>query len=436
MSSALRAAIPSHMKVRLVATVGLVGWLLAVGFLTLSYSAGETVDPSVAAASDEGFGHLCILCGSRGTADALLNIVLFTPLGALGGVLGLGPVGALLTGASLSTGIEAIQLLQPGRYPTLGDIVWNGAGAAIGTVTIPILRARFGRERTGSRWGGTRVAVLYTVLFAAWTVFAGWLGEPRPTTDRYYGLTTPELALMQPYGGTVISAEIDDVPVPQGGPMPKTGTVVPDLDSDWHLEARLLLGQEPSGVSPVVAVYDGTQREILMLGIHNSTLVVRHRVRADELRFDGPDVRLDGALEPFSPGDEVALTARSEEASLCLGVERTERCGLGTTAGRTWAFLLYLEGPDEPVRRAVDFLWLLVLAAPIGLLAPTRRILVAGTISGLSALLIAPTLTALRPSPAVEFGAVTAGIAVGWGAAKIVEHRLRQRRGSANSPQL
>ena len=78
----------------------------------------------------------CLPCGVRGTSDLLLNIALFIPLGAAlarrGHRRGRIVVGAVL----LSSAIELAQFFIPGRDPTLGDVVANTFGAALGALIV------------------------------------------------------------------------------------------------------------------------------------------------------------------------------------------------------------------------------------------------------------------------------------------------------------
>ena len=75
----------------------------------------------------------CVFCGTQGTADVLLNIALFVPLGAALAWLGIGRVGVLLTGFALSLAIELSQAtLVAGRDPALGDLLANSVGALVG----------------------------------------------------------------------------------------------------------------------------------------------------------------------------------------------------------------------------------------------------------------------------------------------------------------
>jgi VanZ family protein len=70
------------------------------------------------------------------SADLLLNVVLFLPLGFLGrripGLAGGRAARWLVLGGGCSLVIEAMQLFLAGRYPTATDVVANAAGAALG----------------------------------------------------------------------------------------------------------------------------------------------------------------------------------------------------------------------------------------------------------------------------------------------------------------
>ncbi|MFF2620291.1 VanZ family protein [Oerskovia jenensis] len=85
--------------------------------------------------------------------EAASNVVMFVPFGALGLLVlvgarpgvplrrGLGAV--VLAGFVLSLAIELSQLVIPGRYPTVQDVVMNTTGAVVGAVVVAgILGAR------------------------------------------------------------------------------------------------------------------------------------------------------------------------------------------------------------------------------------------------------------------------------------------------------
>src|SRR5688572_27824066 len=101
----------------------------------------------------------CIICGEYGAADAILNVLLFVPLGLGLGLMGMRSGRALLAGMVLSLLIETWQIILPGRDASLGDLITNSTGALLGAVLArrgPILVAPSQRQ---SRW-----------LYAAWAV--------------------------------------------------------------------------------------------------------------------------------------------------------------------------------------------------------------------------------------------------------------------------
>ena len=76
-------------------------------------------------------------------AEALANVLLFIPLGALlpFALRGVPPSVLLLGAATASLAIETTQyLFLPGRVPSLLDVLLNGGGAAIGLVLASDLR--------------------------------------------------------------------------------------------------------------------------------------------------------------------------------------------------------------------------------------------------------------------------------------------------------
>src|SRR3954469_19639810 len=96
--------------------------LAAIGLATLL--------PASGAASGS---HFCLVCGSFGGVDAVLNVLLFVPLGIGLALSGLPAKRALLAMCALSALIETAQLLViPGRDSTIGDLLTNALGGALG----------------------------------------------------------------------------------------------------------------------------------------------------------------------------------------------------------------------------------------------------------------------------------------------------------------
>ena len=349
---------------------------------------------------------LCLFCGSRGTADAILNIVFFMPFGFL-----LAPgasVGRVaLLGLGLSIGIEVAQEILPGRYSTLGDLVWNATGALLGAVVARVLSRELGAGATGSAGWPAGTAVALPILYLAG---AGLLLTPLPTDARYYGQWTADLDFLPIYRGEALAISSQQGVLPDG-PMPPGQDL--RMDGPWFLEARIVKGPAPSGPAPVASIYDEEKREIALLAIHREDLVWREWTLGDLLRFDEPDRRVLEGLAPYAEGDTVRIAASGEGTVRCLAVGEREDCGGGVTPGRTWGLLLFVESPPERYRRILDFGWIATLTVLVGVLGgpPGRTALLAlGTAAGVAAVVGSTRLIA---PPAWQWLGFAAGVGTG-----------------------
>jgi VanZ family protein len=75
----------------------------------------------------------------RSVAEAVANVLLFLPLGALGVLLTRArwAVGGLVL---VSIAIELVQLLLPARTPSARDVALNATGAAVGAAVVLAIR--------------------------------------------------------------------------------------------------------------------------------------------------------------------------------------------------------------------------------------------------------------------------------------------------------
>lgn len=417
-------------------------WLGGVALLTLR---GGRVEPEWLAE----LPRICAICGSRGTADVILNVVLFVPLGLVFGGLRWAVVVALVSGLAVSAGIELLQTLLPGRHPSPADVILNAAGAGLGTALFGLVTARskvagtigeagvIGSVGDLGPAGRTRLSQPMDWLLNGWSwgaaigtcfLVAGILLTPAPTDDDYWGQWMPDLGSMPQYEGTVLSAELNGRAMPSrrlDHERPHRSL----LEGDWRLEGRIIVGPKPRGVSPILSVYDGHEREVLLLGAHRDALVLRQRRLASRLRFDVPDVRISGAFGSWAVGDTTALGARRDDGTICLWVSERRECGLGVTAGRTWGLLLYVEESREPFRRLVDLLWLTGLFLPVGFFAGGPRDLLGGSAIGLGGLLASTVLTPMILGPWWEVTACLAGVALG----RLALVGLRWTKGQAHA---
>lgn len=78
----------------------------------------------------------CWVCGARGVADVIANILLFTPLGVVLSLRMWRAGRSVLFGALLSAAIELAQFRVPGRDPSIGDLLFNTLGTGAGILLV------------------------------------------------------------------------------------------------------------------------------------------------------------------------------------------------------------------------------------------------------------------------------------------------------------
>jgi hypothetical protein len=394
---------PEKNAFRLLLRAGCVAaWALAVAQITLT-SAGMPWGGG----ADDATLQVCLLCGSRGAGDAVLNTVLFLPLGLLLG-LRWRPWVALVAGLALSSCIEVLQLSIHGRHSTVGDIVWNGLGAGLGAVAA--IRIRRWLSPGARRRSAVPVAVGLPVVYL---LLAGWAIAPTGTDARYFGQWTPDLSFMPRYQGTLLEAELDGVPIPRGAPYPDEQDPRAGFAADWDVRARVLVGPAPASVSPVVSIYDEDRQEIFLLGIHGTDLVLRERRAGDAVGLDRLDLRWRGALAGVAQGDTVVLGARRVGGDRCLALDGEALCGLGVTPGSTWGLLLFLEGTGPLERTVLGMAWMGTLWLLVGLLGGEARSVARATGAGALLMLLVTGITPLSAPVPLEWLGMLLGACAG-----------------------
>ncbi len=348
----------------------------------------------------------CIVCGSRGVADALLNMALFFPLGAsLGGRM---VPNRLVLGAALTSSvIELTQLLVPGRDASVGDVLFNTLGAWLGMLAVRSLsRWSYPESRLASR--ASFGAALITVSCFTLT---GYLLQPAFSRRTYFGQWTPILGHLEPYRGRIVSARIGSLELPSRE-LADSERFRALMIGDTTLEVMSVAAPAPSALAPIFSVYDDLQREMILLGADRGHLVYRYRTRAAELRLDQPDLRLPGALADVAPGDTIELS-----------VHRVARGHVLTHAGRAallsfsvgvgWALLMYPEWLSPGTMQLVSVLWIMVLAVPIGFWARRRPESVAALTAVVLAFVLIPPAVGLMTTPPGQWGGLVVGLVIG-----------------------
>ena len=238
----------------------------------------------------------CIVCGQIGTIDILLNVALFLPLGAGLVMLGVPWRRAVLIGAALSLAIETTQYFAiAGRDASLGDLLTNTAGAALGaflaTTWRPVLFP-----------SPSQAAALSAAAAIAWLAQVAVTGAavlPSLPRSVYWGQRAPDLPQFEQFRGELLDASVGDAPFPYLR-----------MRNSAEIRWRLLRGEALSAVvapagptralAPIVSIFDGSQREIALLGQWRADLVFRLRSRAFDFRLRPPAVRLPAVFHGLS----------------------------------------------------------------------------------------------------------------------------------------
>jgi len=392
---------------RHIGTALALGSLLLIGLLTL------IPDPVGAARAAE-TPLWCLVCGSLGGVDVLLNILLFVPLGIGLGLAGFSWRRALVLAGLLSCGIELLQMkVVAGRDASLGDVLTNSIGGGLGA----LLAAHWRRLVMPEPGFARRLTLEWALfLFAVWMGTAAALTPTWPLGTPWYGQWAPELGHLDTFPGRPLLITAGGEPLLPGRPIDQ-GRLEDAIVSSPSLAFRAVLGDAPDGLAPVAAIHDQWRREVILLGQKGDELQFRVRMRATSLRLRNPIAALPGGMAG-APGDTVDAEAALRNGAFELAsrngnVVKTRRIPL--TASWGWTMLLpwnYALGPEVHFLTALWVAGLLAVLAHWAWLAggaarivpPVVAVVILGAI---------PRLAGLPPVHWSEWMAAGVGIALG-----------------------
>ena len=392
--------------------------LVAVLAATLTPSGGEKPDLS-----------LCLVCGERGLADVLVNVILYMPLGAAIALCGWRLPWALAAPALLSLCIEFSQIWIPGRDPSLGDVTFNSLGAALGIATVassalwlrPSPRARL-LLAIGSTLGAL-AALLATSL----------LLQPDLPSSTYFAQWTPDLGHLEWYRGRVLRARLGPRDLPDG-PLAMSDQVRSLLLARAPLRVAARAGPRVPALGSLFSIYDDQQREIALLGPDRDDLVFRYRTRAFAAQLDEPDLRAVDMLRGIARGDSLGTVVRADGRGYCLELNGRAACGLGFTFGSAWALLYYVESFPPWLKTLLDDAWLAGLLIPLGFWVRGRIVGSLLLVAVGAALVAVPPLTGLMPTPAGQLAGAAVGVAIGFGLRRVLITRLESSTQPSSIP--
>jgi hypothetical protein len=357
----------------------------------------------------------CIICGGRGWADAIANLLLYAPLGVAlfwNGRVGLRAVGLAFL---LSACIEFAQTFIPGRDPSLADVTFNTLGTAAGQVAAHLAQ----RWLVPSDSSAARASLAAAALAVGVLAGTGSLLAPAfPSSDLsvWYAPALPEMPW---YHARVLATRLGPLAIHPGLLPQQAGQL---LRSDEPLFVTALAGQRVPALGPLIVFEDGRLNQVYLVGPDRNDLVARYETRAARWDLDQPDIRLRDAFAAIVPGDTLRIGIQRRRADWCLSLNQLERCELGFTAGDAWAMVMYPRHWPPWSHTLLDALWIGGLALPIGLWTRRRvESVVAVTLFG-GALWLVPPFVALLGTPPVEWW----GAALGWGTGLALQSLLRR----------
>ncbi len=357
----------------------------------------------------------CIICGSLGGIDFVLNILLFVPLGMGVAILSGSARKTILAGLVLSLLVEAVQyFFISGRYASVGDVLTNTTGAGLGAWIVGPGVALF-------RCGGSRAvrpALAAGVLASALILATAWLLRPEtpPAPQQVQWMVTRSST--EPFPGVLHAATLDGhgiVAVQQLRPHevvdPSTGTsrldlVISDVRKTTQRRAIILrvAGWRGEGL------YTGQWRDALLFRTHQV---------ANRWRFRPILLKLEGAFDTSVAG-QITVAARSDplgmEISVAPGGVATS---LPRTVGLAWTLVVPWDVAVSPNWWPVNAAWLAGLILPVGFFATRggqgnpgqqRRTGWLALVLVAAVLFLAPRVAGIGPTTILEWSGAGAGI--------------------------
>ncbi len=378
------------------------GWMLVT--VSLATIAALTLYPESETVTSD---WRCIVCGTRGAADVVLNMLLFTPLGAGLALAGVHHRKALAIAVFVSGAVELAQVVIPGRDASMGDLLANSVGSGLGFALVRAARYWLVPTEDLARW----LALGAAFAAAASVVLTGFMLQPQFTDSTYFGQWTPELRHLERYRGTILQATVGTLPV-HSGRLDNTAAIADSLRRGSPVRVRAVAGPPTARASALFSIADAEENTILLFGPRGRDLDYTFRMRAESFRLDRPKLTVPGAMN-VQVGDTIAVAVWREGPAYCLAVNDDRNCGLGFTAGAGWTLLQYVESFAPWSRLGLNVVWISLLLVPFGYwLRPNLSCLLGGAIVVVT-LLFVPSVTGLLKTPMLEWLGAIVGVACG-----------------------
>ena len=344
--------------------------------------------------------------GDAALAELLANIILFIPLGISLTLAGVRPFGVVAIGALLSFCVEFWQQWIPGRDPSVGDVVCNTIGTALGVLLVVAAATWLWAPPRRSVWQARLTALIAVLVWYGTGVMLRQDFPPEP----YRIVKNPSIPFFGYWEAQVLK-------VTKG-----VGTLEVVATTPSYLPGR---------TTPLIAILAADDERVVLLSVDGPDLTLRYDMPALHWTLEQPDLRLRDAMQPIAPHDTFTAATSHDATNICLRVNTTTRCNLGYTIGDGWKLVYYPEGRPPWQLALVNTLWMVGCVIGVGFWGARgaaaakggegRRDEAAATgIVGLlsiglviAALLMVPLMTGLKPTPIYEWIGALGGLAVG-----------------------
>jgi hypothetical protein len=315
--------------------------------------------------------HWCLVCGSLGGVSSILNLLLFLPLGIGLAIYRFGAKRAVVLMCVLAILIETAQLLFiPGRNATIGDVLANSLGGAIG---FAIARNAFILLRP------TQQSAMALTL--GWSI--GWLAIQTVSAfgftialprSVYYGQLAGQPYDSRPFSASVVQARIADVAVPDTKLY--DSRKVRGLVISGATVTTTILPESAHEIGPIVRIADDSQREILVVGQNTTDMVFGVRTGAALIRLRPTLFVLPDGFAGVQSGSRrtvlntLTLSAAYSAHEVWMNVQSGVTHGrrIRITPSLAWTMLLpfqwYIEGTRT--ERLLSAIWTGCLLLPLG----------------------------------------------------------------------
>lgn len=358
----------------------------------------------------------CLLCGEQAVLDAVLNVILFIPLGVGLRLAGLSRRRAFAIGLVTTITVELLQLYIPGRDTSLGDVFTNSFGGFLGILFADVWRVVLVPDRRVA----TRLASGWTVLWVLVLTASAELTHISLSKSSYWGEWRPEDLHHDYFPGKVLWATAGGLPI-KNGLDGGSDDVRARLSSDSVVVQGSIAGAALSGTyASIASIYDPRKQPQFFLGQRRGNLIFSLRMRTSDLKVKNPTIRLDSVFPQHRPVklDTMFVSGGLVHKELWIRAENhgvvRERT-LPMDAGLGWSYFLpfdYEYGREAPW---LTVLWLGGLSAPAMHWATRagRRALFVVLAALATALLLIPLATGAHATAWWEWLGLAAGACIG-----------------------